>query len=225
MKRIIARREMLPVVQKAEPPKFTRWQRFKTAFDAINHFKSPGTAVAIEGLMRGAGTPEERQMMREKLVRKGVFEAVETVALEKVKRGTGPYRRAPIGVDTVGELATLKEIAEEGILKRKEIIDDVIYAVDIGARSVERVAAMIGAFTAICSVVAVVGAGAVGAVVAGAVVDGVAVTIGAVVAGIVTGIVTGVVVNKLDTRAEKIKKEETAQLAEAMKKAQQLLTQ
>src|SRR3989339_978337 len=101
------------IMQKAEQPKFTRGQRFKTALDAINHFKSPGTAVALEGLRRNAGTAEKRHEWRKLLVRKGVFEAVETVALEKVEGGTGPYRTAPVGTnDITQQLEGLREIAE-----------------------------------------------------------------------------------------------------------------
>jgi len=193
-------------MRKAEPPKFTRWQKFKTALDAINHFKSPGTAVALEELRSGVGTPEERQPVRERLVRKGVFEAVETVALEKAENG--PYRTAPVGtIDTVGELATLRKIAEQGILKRKERRDGIgNIGVAVGVVVADVVGAGVSAGVAVTiGTVAGVGAG-----------------VGAVAAGFVGTIV---VFYGLYTRAEKLEQKETTQLETAMKKAQQLLTQ
>jgi len=211
-------------IQKTEPPKITRWQRFKIGLGAINHFKSPGTAVALERLRSGVGTPEERQPVRERLVRKGVFEAVETVALEKAENG--PYRTAPVGtVDTTQELATLKEIAEQGIRERRKrriILSGGAVVVGATTLAMGAVAATIGAFTTICAVVAV-GAGAVG--VGAGIAISAGLTIGAGIGGICVGATVADGAKKTIAKIEIRASNEKKYLEEAVGNAQRLLSE
>jgi hypothetical protein len=169
---LVRRRVHGDVIAKQTNP-YSKWQKAKTALEALVRLHSPEIAFAKEGLRREAGSKEQQDAWRgmlkkkgldtpEKLVELGLYkEALGPEALQAALVSGGPYRSAVVSseiaalvvADAITKAAKALEEHGQKLARRRKIAGVVDRVVDVSGNSGIVIGAVVGVVNVIGAVV------------------------------------------------------------------------